>query len=1345
MNDKQPLSAGKIVGITCGSIFALVVLLPALAMAVNFGGGNNATLVTSVVVGLVVLGIVRASRKKSKSLEVPAPSYQSAPAPQVQSQPIQASGDYPTTVCQHSFSADDLAGKATVTCPCGYKFKTKDLLDYQAVSATYLQAEKDLGAIRQRLIAATNTSVRSSATSSAQVQAAKPLKPLIIKPKATLSLQQWLIMGASAIIVIAGAAFVSTNLNRLTSEQFLAVTFGIGVVTGVLALWGRKFSVMLANFMATFSSAMLMFSILIVGDIFNPFTWDTAPAWWWTIDLLIVSAVSFVLARFKANFGWKIISLAALVAAGFFYSMGELAPKFEMGFGKGNYSSAAAVLFGVTLAFVSTLVAKMKFKVEKGNPDAEYEKDLAKREDDALEKFTFFSFIAFALIAVAYPIIIFSGFVNTPDPVAATAFAASSVLAVVTQSRWASALSSSKEVLARFDSGLHIFAFTVIALALNAWLIFIDPKNFWLGLIGSTVLLFAIVAAGFYVKRLAKYPSAIQAAHIAIAASWLLGYLGEGQEIFEFIAAIGIFFVAFGLSLVYQSWLGSERKTIVASTVFHFLGLGLLFVSVNGGIGIVMPAGSIESRVVFNPISVEYALITLALMVLAAAYAPLTAVIGKKLGEEFDMPKQNLIFGLTTALTFLLSLPRGFDATLMNYLFIVAVLGGSAIATGLVSASASSKSSILSQLLMRYSYAFQGVVLFGAALSSRVDTDLIALGSIFMGLAALNYAMAWLGKIKPSVWMAYGFSLAGLLAFASDLRQELPIAGHLGLVIVAGLALNFVLRLVDNRVSEKYTTYFSLISVYGLGIASFVMNWDQWRNPANSDQIWLGLVILCLVAILAAGSAELKRFSSVKLGIAVRVAGLAYLLLAFVTVASLEMSAEFTSALGADNLVGYRRIAVAAIFAVIVFRQLGISSKAKSVTTTGWFALGYLAPVTIALITSDLLYKSVDLGDFNLELYTIPLALAIALPTLFNSALPVGAKRLIGMDVPLLFPVAASALYSLSQNINEPTAVYRLVASTAILALYSWFRFSKGTSLLWAILEYVGVVGLGLSLAQLVEVLAPELMDGPELFGLGLAVAILVGNKNLSKVVEFKSTIFTNGLPLVALLIPSVIHTYSTLDVAFEQLATSQIIRILALLVISLVALILGIRAGNLGSALAGGATLSLLVIPITWSSAGASANEDVTIGVRALALSLFLFLFLGGLRSINKIPDSSYVYLGIPSVVALGPALYLSLQSIGESTLTTVDWWRFGIIVAASITLLVVGALRSLGGLFFPGLVGILVGVLPYGFQPISRESWFLWVVLLIIAAVMVWIAVRLEQLRKLGKSSASWIKTLR
>jgi hypothetical protein len=34
---------------------------------------------------------------------------------------------------------------------------------------------------------------------------------------------------------------------------------------------------------------------------------------------------------------------------------------------------------------------------------------------------------------------------------------------------------------------------------------------------------------------------------------------------------------------------------------------------------------------------------------------------------------------------------------------------------------------------------------------------------------------------------------------------------------------------------------------------------------------------------------------------------------------------------------------------------------------------------------------------------------------------------------------------------------------------------------------------------------------------------------------------------------------------------------------------------------------------------------------------------------------------------------------------------------------------------------------------------------ILLLIAAIMVWIAVRLEQMRKVGKSSLSWVKALK
>ena len=1336
---KKPASAGKIIGITCGSLFAVFVILPIASFLWSnwFGFDLLSFVVPLLVVGLVVFLILRDRKKRwapliAQAMEpVPSVSAQAAP------QQTFVGGDIPTTVCQHSFSAEDLAGKATVTCPCGYKFKTRDLLDYQTLSASYLRIERDLMAVRQRLVASTNAG--APATSSQSVAPAAPVVKKVRKAKSSLSLQQWLIMGASAIIVVAGSIFVSTNLDTFPEEGFLAVTLGVGIGTAILAFWGRKFSVMLANFMATFSSAMLMFAILVAGDISSPtFTWETAPAWYWTANLFVVSLVSFVLARFKSNFGWKIISLAGLSASALVFMFGELVNRFEIGSDSFAWFCSTATLGAVLVALASKRVALIKFKLDKGTPDLEYEKDLAKREDDALQKFTLFSVAGFALLGVGYLVMNMLRFGETPEPVSFTVFALVSVLAVATRSVWVEALGTEEKVVGRINTWLHIYAYSAVALALNTWIVFIDPNNYWLGVFGTAAIMFGAVALGYFVKRIGEHPIAIQVAHFTVAASWVLWYVGVEKEIFEYLAALGIFFVAFGLSLVYQSLLGARRGSMVVATVFHFLGLGSLVLSVTGGSGVIF--SSIESRVTFDVYTIEYALVALGIVLLAAAYSPLTALVNKKLGKALLSGSQLVIFIFNTLLTVLLSFQ--FEAerpTPLDEIYLAGTLGGAALATGLIAARYAVKAQGLSAVVLRYSYAFQGVLALRLLVTDSNNEDLFVTGLVLVAIAVVNYGISWIGKIKSSVWLAYGFSLLGLLIVAIAQRDELEVAAHLGFVIAAGLALNYILRLVDKRVSGRYTTYFSLISVFVLTLTSLVMNSGDWMLSADTTQVYLGLGILTLVALFSAGIAELEKVSSERVTIALRVTGLAYLFLAFATVARYDMLE------GLKEEVGFRRIALAVIFAAIVFRQLKESSALKSRTTNGWFALGYLAPATIALIVSDLLTDAVDLDKFNLELYTIPLALALAVPALFHKAASQGFRRLAGMDVPLLFPVAASAIYSLTQNVNEEATVYRLVASTAILALYSWFRFSKAPNLLWAILEYTGFVGLGLSLAQLVEVLAPELMDGPELFGLGAAAAIVVGNMNLKKVVDFKSTLFSYGLPLFTLVLPSIIHTYTTLDISIALTNPTQITRIVGVLLIALVSLILGIRNGNLGTAVAGGASLSLLILPITWASAGQSSDYETTVAVRALGVSLFLFLFLGGLRSINKLPDSSYIYLGIPSVVALGPSLFLTFSSIGNSSLTQVDWWRFGIMMVATVTLLVVGALRSLGGLFFPGLVGVIVGVLPYAFQPIARESWFLWVVLLLIAAVMVWIAVRLEQLRKLGKSGASWIKSLK
>ncbi|MFM2024222.1 MAG: hypothetical protein RLZZ56_235, partial [Actinomycetota bacterium] len=79
------------------------------------------------------------------------------------------------------------------------------------------------------------------------------------------------------------------------------------------------------------------------------------------------------------------------------------------------------------------------------------------------------------------------------------------------------------------------------------------------------------------------------------------------------------------------------------------------------------------------------------------------------------------------------------------------------------------------------------------------------------------------------------------------------------------------------------------------------------------------------------------------------------------------------------------------------------------------------------------------------------------------------------------------------------------------------------------------------------------------------------------------------------------------------------------------------------------------------------------------------------------------------------------------------------------SLILLVVGSLREIGGTFFPGLIGVIVTVLPYGFHPLTNKEWFLWAILLGVAGLLVWLAVRLENMRKAGREPSAWLKELK
>ena len=113
--------------------------------------------------------------------------------------------------------------------------------------------------------------------------------------------------------------------------------------------------------------------------------------------------------------------------------------------------------------------------------------------------------------------------------------------------------------------------------------------------------------------------------------------------------------------------------------------------------------------------------------------------------------------------------------------------------------------------------------------------------------------------------------------------------------------------------------------------------------------------------------------------------------------------------------------------------------------------------------------------------------------------------------------------------------------------------------------------------------------------------------------------------------------------------------------------------------------------------------------------------------------------------MIALGPAVLNTLDALSHPTFQAIDWWRFGIVLSVSLTLLVVGSLRELGGMFYPGFAGVLVSALPYGFKQINGAAWLLWIILLLVAATLIWLATRIEKMRKLGRTPAMWLKELK
>lgn len=1597
MNNK-PSGIGGCFAVGC-SIIGVFVLIGILS-AMQLSGLIPFLLIAGGVVTVIVLRN-RGKNPSNNAGNVYDPrAYQQppiAPAPQLSpyGTPMVAApsaakqqGEFATSVCVHSFSAADLRGKETVVCPCGYEFEVAKLKEYSRLRKLVVETQTELDKVWGELQSVKNKprvsyvapqadrpappkAAASKATVSRPVpEPAVPVekpayvptttispnvppvapKPVLKRKRATVSAQQWLIFAASFLVIVAGSIFVSTNVAAGADPSFyLLATIPFGLATGFMAFWGRKISVILSNFMATFASTMLLATLvpisLLLGLGIKDGQWFEFPSQVWATNLLITSAVSFVLSRFKGNFGWKIYSLLAFVVSMLLYMFGAIRNFVEDNPGQFGWFAAVATAAGVVLALLNKALSTFSYDLSKvDKDDLEYEKDLVKREDLALSRFTRIATLVFGILGIGYTLYSFLISFSAVEPISFSVFALVWIAAGAIQKVWVDGLASDEKIQVEINRWVHIVGFTTLALALNSWF---RNQSLWVGLSSTIVLSFVAVGLGAKVKRVSDHPIAIRAAHLALPISWLAWYIANNRDNIdarELLLAGGILLITFAMSLMLQHWFKFDNFASYAGTISHVLGLGML-------------AYSIKTTPNLDINEMSYAFEALALILLAVVYSPVTGLIAKRHKLETPANWHTIVLVLTGILGFALIAPSGAP---LNFLVnLISMLCVSALVVGILAQVVKGALAEFSGLLKGYGYVFQGLTLFSLLISKNfADGDFKPIWITLLALAAINYLLSFLGKDKVAVQVGYAMATVGSLLAVFAMKDLAPTV-HLASTILIVACTNTLQFFLARRAAARFYTPIFVVSSLAFTIASIAI---QYRNYAAESDWWIGLGELVLVALISSLLAERKNFN----GLLLRLNAMAYLVISYLTFAWWQ----------GDSDPVFKKLLVSGLFAVVVFRQLVVVSKEKNSTATrGWFLLSYIGPVLFALSLTRYLVINAPLDEPWIEGYALPLALSLSIPTFFNRSIEKGkraltaldipylilmggqfvlgvavmggygnqpfemgllratgalgliaifsfwrsmaekkviwvrvgfitggigglglahytqtvlikspvipelytglvsasivvgffflAKRvelkkltrqliaidlpllvpIIGallygivrsdidrvtiafvllaalsywrslveeqrlwlvagyissagsalaiayeiqsralgnevypelytllvsgslllssiflvkkveiterqrqlarLDVPILLPVVVSAFYSVSSDLSVFQNLARFTLSLVLFTVYSHLKLNKNKVTGWLVATYLGLVGSFVSSAALANMNIAGLDRVPEIFSVAIALAVFLGNLEVKRVFEFKTSLLTVGLPLAALTLPSVFVAYRSISA--QSIPVEDLSRLLLVLAVALVATVWGMQSGNLGAAVSGGLALALVVIPIVWTQAGNASDVSTQVSLRALVISALLFVLFGLLRRYDKGPNTSYVYVGIPVAVGLVPALYYSLLALNNPGLTSVDWARFGIIVTVSLVLLIVGSLRELGGMFFPGIVGVLVGVLPYAFKPVVGEAWFLWVILLVIAGIMVWIAVRLEQMKKVGKSSVSWVKALK
>jgi hypothetical protein len=1222
---------------------------------------------------------------------------------------------FSTPFCQHQFTKDQLDALEWVVCPCGYHYRSKNLIRYAEKFAAYNQARTEIEALVAEITTdhssrQANQATPSAPTTATYAPAAKPQRQ-----RATISVSQWLIISASILVLIAASVFVQGARQTWGPVAWLILEAVLGAAAFVGTLFSRKLSVLLSNFLAVFSAGMLMSLIMTAGTQLNlGFSeFDKEPAWYWAINLGLVSAASTAASLKYKNFGWRALSPITLTISGLLLTYGAVGEAIRATPNAFAWQLISLSFTAIALLTQLRYLRQIKQTVDPKSENREYEEDLHKREDGALQRFASFTTIFLAVIGTGFTLVQLLTNVGVAfDPIATVSLGALWLLGSSTIDFWGTSLSRTGEVSRGVKTATWTLAYVSIGVGVNALLV---NQNTWVSMLVSLAATLALTTLPRYARFVKPPMITLSATGWSIFLTWAIWTLDIMNQNDRF--ALGIYLFGFALVTVAADLITKSRSNNL---------LALLATSASSLLLATSWHTSFDSFVDSWFFAGAGVLVTLVIANFSSLTSNFLSARTKTAKPEY-LNWVTLPVGVVASLVWILSVTAASGDRRLGLLSAIGAYLLWAVGAQLLNHRKSATTRDLQALAAFIASVFLTVI---AGSDSRFNTFT---GLVFAGFAVTAYAFGYLEKRPIKLQLGLTGALVGLFAGLhaaigveySALALNVRFALLFALLPILVVVHNFVIRRRTDISSAANAATNLAVLLVGSALSPLLV----FVGQSESNWVWaflaLGLAVFALLEVRRVSSDQVNAFQ-------LRLAGTGYLAIGLINVWLTSSSVDGD----ANHL---RQLVFSLILVATGWRTL---TQSRNIN---WAAASYLGSIIFAVTAGDWLHRQPNLHWDGPEMTSAILAALLAINGwVANKALGKARLWLIS-DVPVFVAVLPSLAFAFTQNLEALENVTRLLAVGAILAGYGYWRALQSRNVAWTPLGYAGAALAALMVVQEFKVGFSLDLRGPELYSIAVMATTFVGTKIVRKLVALKGSLLTWGLPLAVAIAPSAIYSYGAITSPFASLNSLEVSRVIAVLAISAAALVIGIRAGNLGAASVGTIGLTLAAVPNLWFRFDGVAEGNTTAELRALLLGGFIFLLLAVTKKFEFIKGNSVVFIGIPATIALAPAVLNTVSALSHPSFLAIDWWRFAIVLSISLTLLVVGAMRELGGMFYPGFAGVLVAALPYGFKQIEGAAWLLWIILLLVAATLIWVAMRIEKMRKLGRTPAMWLRELK